>query len=73
MNHIKRQRNNVSLDALECPFFDMSKKENHCLIYEVRPQICKSYKCNELGYYHKELLDGQRVVHLMSHVIFNEK
>lgn len=29
-----------------CPFLDTTKKEKKCLIYDVRPEICRMYKCN---------------------------
>lgn len=32
---------------LTCPFLDTSKKEHKCDIYQVRPEICRVFKCNQ--------------------------
>ena len=32
---------------MTCPFLDESRKTEKCRIYEVRPLICKLYKCNK--------------------------
>ena len=32
---------------LTCPFLDITKATDKCKIYEVRPQICRSFRCNE--------------------------
>ena len=38
----------VSIDYdLTCPFLDMNKSCKKCTIYPVRPQICKSFICND--------------------------
>ena len=34
------------IDEWVCPFLDISKAKNKCLIYEVRPRICKAFKCD---------------------------
>lgn len=48
-NHpeIHEQKNMVSLkdSILTCPFRDDAHAK--CLIYEVRPQICRSFMCNQ--------------------------
>lgn len=31
---------------MTCPFLDDGKKTEKCTIYQVRPQICKSFSCN---------------------------
>lgn len=31
---------------LKCPFLDESKEKEKCMIYPVRPMICKKYMCN---------------------------
>ena len=38
----------LASDALDmmCPFMDM-KREHHCTIYSIRPQICRSFLCNK--------------------------
>lgn len=33
-----------------CPFLDMSKQSKHCMIYTVRPNVCKAYLCNNKVY-----------------------
>ncbi len=30
-----------------CPFLDISKQDKKCMIYEVRPSICKDFVCNK--------------------------
>ena len=34
------------LDCI-CPFLDMTKSENKCAIYEVRPTVCRDFICNK--------------------------
>lgn len=42
---IKEQRHNFAAGTdMTCPFRDEAKKR--CLIYPVRPQICRSFVCN---------------------------
>lgn len=45
-HHIKEQRHNAmnGID-MTCPFRD--EKSRKCLIYEVRPQICRLFKCDQ--------------------------
>lgn len=50
-HHIKQHRRNLPtvnalLDAT-CPFLDESKDCDKCDIYEVRPQICRVFQCNQ--------------------------
>lgn len=33
------------LGLVDCPFCDISKNKEKCLIYPVRPWICKIYQC----------------------------
>ena len=48
---IKRQIHSVNVlsgkvfDFL-CPFLDDTKSNHKCTIYEVRPQICRDFKCD---------------------------
>lgn len=35
-----------NLGMLDCPFFDSNKSEHKCLIYPVRPWICKVFYCD---------------------------
>lgn len=44
-HNIKEQRHNYMVGAdMTCPFRDEVNKK--CLIYRVRPQICKQFMCN---------------------------
>lgn len=49
-NHIKTKSNvtapMMNTIDLTCPFLDMSK-EHKCMIYEVRPLICRNFICSE--------------------------
>lgn len=48
--HIKEQKHcfpEIAIADLTCPFLDMSKGKDKCVIYEVRPQICRSFVCNK--------------------------
>ena len=50
-NHIQEQQHNylvknLGLD-LTCPFLNDSKRNNKCEIYPVRPEICRSFMCND--------------------------
>lgn len=45
-HRIKEQRHNALMKTdLTCPFRDETNKK--CLIYEVRPDICKTFICNQ--------------------------
>ncbi len=45
-NHIKEQRHNVATGVdLTCPFRD--ERQRKCLIYDVRPEICREFMCNQ--------------------------
>lgn len=48
---------NITID-LTCPFLDESKTKEKCLIYQVRPKICREFNCcpskrKELDFEHK--------------------
>lgn len=44
-HNIKEQRHNaMMLVDMTCPFRDETNKK--CLIYEIRPQICRQFMCN---------------------------
>lgn len=49
-HHITEQKHNypavVGFD-FTCPFLDESKTKDKCLIYAVRPEICRSFVCND--------------------------
>lgn len=45
-HRIKEQRHNVAAGVdMTCPFRDEANKK--CLIYEIRPAICRLFKCNQ--------------------------
>lgn len=48
-HHIPEQKHNYPMSVetfdLICPF--RSEKEQKCLIYEVRPMICRDFQCNK--------------------------
>lgn len=50
-NHIQEQQRNYPVKNigfdLTCPFLNYSKRNNKCEIYPVRPEICKSFMCND--------------------------
>ena len=50
-NHIKEQRSNFPMPdkaiKSSCPF--RSEVEHKCLIYKIRPEICRDFKCNKYG------------------------
>ena len=44
-HNIKEQRNNVLMGVdMSCPFRDERNKK--CLIYSIRPAICREFMCN---------------------------
>lgn len=49
-HRIQEQKHNypstVKFD-LTCPFLDDSKEKDKCMIYSVRPEICRSFICND--------------------------
>lgn len=44
-----REQKNVLINAADmtCPFMDKSRTKDKCLIYEVRPAICRYFICSE--------------------------
>lgn len=46
VNHIPAVLNCDEAEDGMCPFLDTTKKEKKCLIYKVRPKICRMYQCN---------------------------
>lgn len=58
-NAVNEQRHNVAvgIDAT-CPF--RSESERKCLIYPVRPEICKSFQCNKKP---EDLLENKTLFH----------
>lgn len=50
-HHIKQVKHGVLVTALPiydacCPFLDDKREKHKCLIYEVRPEICRYFKCD---------------------------
>ena len=50
-HHIQKQLHGTNVLAkptydCQCPFLDLTKSKEKCLIYEVRPQICREFVCN---------------------------
>lgn len=49
--HIQEQYHNYPVKSLgfdlTCPFLNDSKSNNKCEIYPVRPEICRSFICND--------------------------
>ena len=72
-HQIKRQQHKMPFAKaadfdLCCPFMDISK-EKKCTIYEVRPQICKSFLCCRKDF-DNELLNDDRFPVIMSETFF---
>ena len=68
-HNIQRQLHGVNVLAKEvhdhqCPFLDLTKPNKKCLIYEVRPQICKDFVCNKWN-----TQDKVRIASMPVHVI----
>lgn len=56
-----------------CPFRDNENKK--CKIYEVRPQICRAYKCDktpEEAYKNRELSNKNKLARSMRQLFFND-
>lgn len=66
-------RNIMVLYDNTCPF--RNNKEKKCKIYEVRPDICRVYKCDktpEEVYKNRELNNSQRLTRSMRNLFFND-
>lgn len=37
----------VNVVDMTCPFLDESKRCGKCLVYPVRPKICRTFQCNQ--------------------------
>lgn len=50
-HHIKECRHGAplanNLEDWTCPFLDDTKPKDKCTIYQVRPQICRAFVCNQ--------------------------
>ena len=58
----------MTLGTLDCPFCDPSKTKNRCLIYPIRPWICRMFHCdyvdNELRVSNHNLRVKREVVNM---------
>ena len=63
---IKEQRHNVASGVdMTCPFRD---EANHkCLIYEIRPAICREFMCNKPQ---DELMKSKHYYHRVNRIVF---
>lgn len=63
---IKEQRHNVITGIdMTCPFRDDANKK--CLIYEIRPAICRSFVCNHT---HEDMLKQRDNLHEINRIVF---
>lgn len=63
---IKEQRHNVMLGVdMTCPFRDERNKK--CLIYEIRPAICREFMCN---YSRDDIMKAKLDFHKINRVVF---
>lgn len=65
-HNIKEQRHNVAVGVdMTCPFRDERNKK--CLIYEIRPAICREFMCN----YKKEDIQKTKLdFHKVNKIVF---
>lgn len=75
--HIKEQKCLYPLAAeiinMTCPF--RSEVEQKCLIYEIRPEICRDFKCDKFGLHGKasnKLMNGRYEVVDMRETFYGE-
>ena len=63
---IKEQRHNALMAVdMTCPFRDERNKK--CLIYEIRPAICREFMCNHT---HADILKAKLDFHNINQVVF---
>lgn len=65
---------NPPIADLTCPFLNMNKKDEKCVIYPVRPLICKCFMCNEPdgAKNHPKLYEERRNLISMRAVFFGD-
>lgn len=64
-HHIKEQRHNVASGVdMTCPFRDEANKK--CLIYEIRPAICREFMCNHT---HEDIMKAKLDYHKINRVV----
>ena len=63
---IKEQRHNVMMGVdMTCPFRDDANKK--CLVYEVRPAICKQFMCNHTA---EDIAKAKINFHKINRIVF---
>ena len=67
------KRGGADVMDLRCPFLDESKEKEKCMIYEVRPMICKKYRCDLKVTDVTKKWPGQRRTVLLREEIFGKK
>jgi Fe-S-cluster containining protein len=65
-HNIKEQRHNVMVGVdMTCPFRDEANRK--CLIYEIRPQICREFMCNHS---HEDIMKAKFDFHQRYNPVF---
>lgn len=63
---IKEQRHNVLVGIdMTCPFRDEANRK--CLVYEVRPAICRQFMCNHT---HEDIMKAKFNFHEINQIVF---
>ena len=63
---IKEQRHNAMVGVdMTCPFRD--ERNRKCLIYEIRPDICRQFMCNHS---HDIIMKAKLDIHKINRVVF---
>ena len=65
-HNIKEQRHNYMVGVdMTCPFRDEANRK--CLIYNVRPQICRQFQCNHKK---EDIMKSKMDLHKINRVVF---
>lgn len=65
-HNIKEQRHNAMMGVdMTCPFRDEANRK--CLIYEIRPAICREFMCNHT---HEDIMKSKLDIHKINRVVF---
>lgn len=65
-HNIKEQRHNVMSGVdMTCPFRDNANRK--CLIYEIRPAICRAFMCNHT---HDDIMKAKLDIHKINRAVF---
>ena len=63
---IKEQRHNAMVGVdMTCPFRDEANRK--CLIYEIRPAICRQFVCNHT---HEDIKKAKIDIHKINKIVF---